>query len=253
MDNSEPSADLFFAGSDDDEDVMMEEPQSETSLSKGPKTALFLPDSEDENESHASAFTTPQKRPVHTINDDTDSEIEIPGFEEEPRASSVGSMSSVPGSPMARASSPTPSIEIVDRPKKKRRVSISASMADELQILFKPIYLGSFVGNAWSTVRGKGYVKAGDQILVEREDQEDAPSFKEAQSKNKKGKTLGKGKTKQLSIATMMNVPQPRVSKKKVNTIVRLTNSRGFGLFYTNNARKRKTDLFQNSVDYQPT
>jgi DNA repair protein RAD5 len=103
------------------------------------------------------------------------------------------------------------------------------------QAPFESIYIGSFiVGNAWSTVKGKGYVNSGDEIQVEREDQDEGFSVKETAvaAKAKKGKPADKKKTKQLSIATMMKAPQPKGSKKKTNTVVRLINSRGFGMFF---------------------
>lgn len=67
----------------------------------------------------------------------------------------------------------------------------------------------------------QGYVTAGDPIFIEREDQDDA-------SLAPKAKGNDKGKKKQLSIAAMMKI-QPKNVKKKTNSIVRLTNARGFG------------------------
>jgi DNA repair protein RAD5 len=121
---------------------------------------------------------------------------------------------------------------IARRPAKKRRVS-PASVASQSPPQ-STYYLGSFiVGNAWSTVKGKGYTKSGDKINIEREAQ-DVESFRgtSAAVKGKKGKATDKGKKKQLSIATMMKHQQPKISKKKTNTVVRLTNSRGFGVLF---------------------
>lgn len=85
-------------------------------------------------------------------------------------------------------------------------------------------YLGTFlVGNAWSTAKGSGYVKPGDPICVERESPEEArPS---------KADVKGKGKGKQVTLFSMLK-PQGKgaaAKKAKSNTIVRLTNERGFG------------------------
>ena len=70
----------------------------------------------------------------------------------------------------------------------------------------------------------QGYVKSGDPINIEREEQDGAPP-------PPKGKGNDKGKKKQLSIATMMKA-QPKNFKKKTNSVVRLTNARGFGRTY---------------------
>jgi DNA repair protein RAD5 len=197
----------------------------------GSKPRLFFADSEDEDETYASYFATPKKRNTPVLGEkyDTSSDIEMPSFKDIPRASSVTSLSSVPFQ-RDGASSPAPSVESIERPTKKRRVT---SVTDTSQVPFESIYLGSFiVGNAWSTVKGQGYVKSGDQIQVER-NQDERPSVKEAAAaKAKKGKTPNNGKTKQLSIATMMKAPQLKTSKKKTNTVVRLTNSRGFGMLF---------------------
>lgn len=223
-----PSDGLFFAASDDEDDVFMEAPPRTSGLESKPNLKLFFADSEDENETHASTFTTPKKRSTsfHGENEENSSDLEIPNFEEIPRASSVSSVSSA-SSRKDRVSSPIPSIESIERPTKKRRVS---SVPTPSQTPFESMYLGCFiVGNAWSTVKGKGYVKSGDEIQVEREDQDRGPSTKDvAAAKGKKGKD--KGKTKQLSIATMMKAPQPKSFKKKTSTVVRLTNTRGFGI-----------------------
>ncbi|KAH8119981.1 SNF2 family N-terminal domain-containing protein [Phellopilus nigrolimitatus] len=106
------------------------------------------------------------------------------------------------------------------QPQKKRKIS---------QIHSPPVvrrseyYLGSLlVSNAWSTVRGTGYVKNGDPILVERDD------LQEESSVNRDAKK--KGKAKQMAISSMFK-PQAKsgpVKKSKANTIVRLTNARGF-------------------------
>lgn len=85
-------------------------------------------------------------------------------------------------------------------------------------------YLGSIlVGNAWSTARGAGYIKSGDPIFVERDTlQEDMGN-----GKDQKKKTKGK----QVTLNSMFK-PQTKsdlAKKPKPNTVVRLTNARGFG------------------------
>lgn len=91
-------------------------------------------------------------------------------------------------------------------------------------------YLGSIiVGNAWSTVRGTGYIKNGDPIFVER----DTLMQDSGKDQKKKG---GGMKGKQTTINSMFK-PQTKselAKKPKANTVVRLTNARGFGTFLHN-------------------
>ena len=92
---------------------------------------------------------------------------------------------------------------------------------------FTSAFLGSIVvANAWSTVKGKGYVKNGDPILVEwdRLKQDDPP-----RKSDKKKPPQKKGK--QLKITALMKPRQDNFKKKKQNDIVRLTNKGGFGEF----------------------
>ncbi|OCH95686.1 hypothetical protein OBBRIDRAFT_871170 [Obba rivulosa] len=138
--------------------------------------------------------------------------------EDIPRASSVSSASSHPA---PRSSSPASSVKSEEPPTKKRRLSPKGAQ----QARFTSKYLGSFlIGNAWSTVRGSGYVKPGDEILVER-DQPETSTTKKTQTANQK---KSGGAKKQLSIATMLKAQPPKFAKKKEDTVVRLTNKRGF-------------------------
>ena len=110
--------------------------------------------------------------------------------------------------------------EEVFQPNKRRKLSPLPDLD------FKSAFLGSIiVANAWSTVKGKGYVKNGDPIFVEwdRLKQEDPPP-----RKRDKKKSLQK-KSKQLTITALMKPRQDNFKKKKQNDIVRLTNRGGFG------------------------
>lgn len=219
----------FFSGSDDKDITMQDEPlatqtldeqqdENQTLSDTEPKSGLFFADSDEEGQTYESSFVTPQKRHVSSQEvDDEDEDIEIPNFEELPKASSPTSTSP------ARQSSPTPSITIVNSPPAKKQ-KLSPLPPVHVQSHATSMYIGSFiVGNAWSTVKGPGYIKNGENFMVERDDQDEGPF------KSKKGSKPEKGKGKQLSIMTMMN-PQPqKLVKKKVNTVVRLTNMRGFG------------------------
>ncbi|OSX66957.1 hypothetical protein POSPLADRAFT_1175676 [Postia placenta MAD-698-R-SB12] len=200
MSGPRPSA--FFTGSDEDEpdnDVTMDTEERSSLPKPGPPVndqALFFADSDDEDAGDA---TLPQVSfagddLLAAVSVDEADDVSIPDFNDAPRASSRR-LSSEPKVPSPAA--------------------------------FTSVYLGSFlVANAWSTVRGSGYVKAGDEIRIERDTPEDPtpPESKRTKSKDVKGKS---GK-KQLSIATMFK-PQPaKPSKKKQDTVVRLTNTRGF-------------------------
>ncbi|THG99879.1 hypothetical protein EW026_g2563 [Hermanssonia centrifuga] len=115
----------------------------------------------------------------------------------------------------------SPDPELIERPAKKRKLSL------QNLVPFSSAYLGSFlVGKAWSTVRGKGYVKPGDEINIERDEQEVVTKDETKNKRNKGAK--GKDGKKQLSIATMLK-PQPaKATKKKQDLVVRLTTKSGF-------------------------
>ena len=105
------------------------------------------------------------------------------------------------------------------RPNKRRKLSPPPDFG------FKSAFLGRIViPNAWSTVKGKGYIKDGDPIFVEWDKlkQEDLPR------KSDKKKPLQK-KGKQLTITALMKPRSENFKKKKQNDIVRLTNKGGFG------------------------
>ncbi|KAF9245698.1 P-loop containing nucleoside triphosphate hydrolase protein [Melanogaster broomeanus] len=237
---------LFFADSEDEGESQARvepcEPQRVSQPSTQPEPAstpsrtirekrLFLADSDDEDvprygiPSSAMPGTTPLAR---DIGDDSGSDIELPSFEEVPRASSVSSVSS---GPSQRASSPPLcTTRSSPPPAKKRRLSPTAKQASALSS-FKSgdAYLGSLlVGNAWSTVKGKGYIKPGDEIRIERDNPDDTGSWTSTSGKGKKKETEDKGKKKQLSLKAMLK-PQPtRFAKRKTDTVVRLTNKGGF-------------------------
>lgn len=164
--------------------------------------------------------------------DDSGSDLEIPSFEEVPRASSVSSLSS---GPSLRTSSPVPCPSGEEPPVKKRRLSlpkVQAPTGQQLGAPFGNAYIGSFiVGNAWSTARGKGYIKPGDIIRIERDDPDDSRSVLSVPAKGKKKALPDKGKAKQLTLGAMLK-SQPPKTTKKADTVVRLTNGRGFGKSY---------------------
>ncbi|CAL1713641.1 unnamed protein product [Somion occarium] len=125
---------------------------------------LFFADSDDDESS-----TQAEKSVAHN----EEVPMEVDGKTEEivgGRASSVSSSSSKspPNSRVPSRSSPAPEGPSEETPAKKRKLSPDGAPYSKEP---KSAYLGSFlVGNAWSNVRGKGYIKSGDEIREELED-----------------------------------------------------------------------------------
>ncbi|KAG2050647.1 hypothetical protein BDR06DRAFT_960022 [Suillus hirtellus] len=240
-----PCDGLFFADSDDEEDdaksttvtvpsqigVSVQPASHQLAPPSGPpyspqEKRLFFADSDDED---IPRFQTPRPIAINSElimnGNDSESDLEIPSFEEVPRASSVSSMSS---GPSLRSSSPVPGPSREEPPVKKRRLSPPSKVQVRMGPSGHSAYLGSFlVGNAWSTVRGKGYIKPGDTIHIERDDPDDFKSGLPISGKGKKKALPGNGKKKQLTLGAMLK-SQPPKTTKKADTVVRLTNDRGF-------------------------
>ncbi|KAG2155681.1 SNF2 family N-terminal domain-containing protein [Suillus clintonianus] len=239
----QPRGGLFFAGSDDEGDavnstmsqigVPVQPASHQLAPPSGPPYSqhgkrLFFADSDDED---IPRFETPRPIAINSSlvmnGDDSESDLEIPSSEDLPRASSVSTMSSEPS---LRTSSPVPGPSGEEPPVKKRRLSPPSKVQTRTgQASFDhPAYLGSFlVGNAWSTVRGKGYIKPGDIIRIERDNPDDFKSGLPVSGKGKKKALPEKGKKKQLTLGAMLK-SQPPKTTKKADTVVRLTNDRGF-------------------------
>ncbi|KAL4070532.1 SNF2 family N-terminal domain-containing protein [Scleroderma citrinum] len=226
---------LFFAGSDDEgnssppgqgsrgtDAVELSAPGDSKVV---PCTAireqrLFLTDSEEEeDEERATRFEgLPTHSPLNDGTNDFLGEAELLPLEELPRASSVSSLSS---GLSGRGSSPVPSASSPPPAKKRRLLSDKALTIPPRT---RDLYLGCLVvGNAWSTVKGKGYINPGDKVLVERDGQDN--TFRSGKGKNKEA--ADKGKKKQLTLKAMINPPS-KFTKRKVDTVVRLTNKAGF-------------------------
>lgn len=276
-DNQQP---MFFAGSDDEsdqeitstpeslrlvqsvdasasgtiEDVNMEQTtiafDSEEGHTLPARTqGLFFADSDDEDDKmHIPSIPLPAlsitKEDPIVIEDDEDlGYIDIPQVSSpsHPSSSAASSASSPPTARLSRS----PSLEAIEPPKKKMRISSNTENAPSgnghtvgtFQPLTHPFvaaYLGSFiVGNAWSTVKGKGYCKAGEEIIISRDDPDSlnpSSSKPEGKTKMQRGAVKGKsGAKKQLTLATL--IKQPAKAKKKTDTAVRIMNTRGFGAF----------------------
>ena len=135
-------------------------------------------------------------------------------------AEDVG-MSDVFGIPQGKRPKPVARYQLEQdfQPKKRRKLS-PPSDSD-----FTSAFLGSLlIANAWSTVKGKGYIKNGDPIFVEWDKlkQEDELPRKGDKKKSQK-------KVKQQKITALIKPRPDNFKKKQQNDIVRLTNGGGFG------------------------
>ncbi|KAJ3556710.1 hypothetical protein NM688_g1873 [Phlebia brevispora] len=236
----EPHDSLFFADSEDEdmedatnnpdptmttETSAIVQPSSPV-LNAPSQNALFLPDSDEED------TQVPPPSGLMELAKSLDEHIEMPEDNgdipqpEDLRASSVSTMSSLDYAPRSSSRASSVDMKRVKEPPNKKRKLPNES---ELPASFTSKYLGSFlVGNAWSTVRGKNYVKPGDEISVERDDgDENPPPAKASKPKPSKKDAMPTGGKKQLSIATMFR-PPPAKPKKKQNLVVRLATKSGF-------------------------
>lgn len=117
-------------------------------------------------------------------------------------------------------------------PKKKRRISPAAE-AHPHSLEFPPTYLGDvLVENAWSTVSGKGYVKPGESVIIQRDGPNDGSFGSGAQKGKSSDKTKKTGGKKQATITSMLRPQTRNLTRKKVNTVVRIVNKRGFGIVF---------------------
>ncbi|KAI0316497.1 SNF2 family N-terminal domain-containing protein [Amylostereum chailletii] len=230
---------LFFASSDDEDATETVAPASAakhgstqpssdqpggTPLNAGPGPSNIRRSKSDDDIISLSSSSA-NADPTHGLDIPMDvDEVELPPL---PRVSSVSSSSYHTG---PRSSSPASSSKSASPPPNKKR-RLSPPLPTNNHPPFQSAYLGSFiVGNAWSTVKGKGYVKPGDEIRVEVDDPEVNPPgpSKGRASASGKGQTK-KGGSKQLSIATMFKAqPAKPSAKKKTHTVVRLTSKGGF-------------------------
>ncbi|VDB84343.1 unnamed protein product [Peniophora sp. CBMAI 1063] len=221
----------FFASSDDEENEAENpvEPVKRRSVSRASAVPLasrdnqplFLPDSDNEDED-----IKPPSSPGAVVDFEEDDEIMVVDAPPAPapaptrpiRAPTTAQKSST------RSSSPPPA--------KKRKLSPKSASPDvEVTSAFageKPYsasYIGSFlVGNAWSTVKGKGYIKQGDPITLAL-DEPEPPRPAQSSGKGKKG---AGGKQMTLGAAFRAKPTPPKAAGKNKQTVVRLRNQKGF-------------------------
>lgn len=213
----------FFA-SDDESDTGGVAPAETLSSEAEALAGPSIPSSQTSNENPA--VENPLFLPDEEDADDRDVPIQRRGsvsFHPDVHPTEDVGMSDVFGIPQEKGSKSVTRYqsEEVFRPKKRKKLS-PPSDSD-----FTFAFLGSVViANAWSTVKGKGYIKNGDPIFVEWDSlkQEDEPPRKSDKKPPQK-------KSKQLTITALMKPRQDNFKKKKKNDIVRLTNRGGFGGF----------------------
>ncbi|KAL0575237.1 DNA helicase rad5 [Marasmius crinis-equi] len=230
-----PPSGLFFADSEDDEDVKMNGPPTENDSTNGQAQGgqLFLPDSDDEGmDLQRDILSKSNKR---AKSEELQSEGEMLGLEELPAPSSPGNSSVSERISISSDESERENVDAKPPPAKKRRISprpppaVASTSTEGVKF---PAYIGEFlVVNAWSTVSGKGYVKRNDLVRITRDDDEDPKASSSKTTKDKKGgngKKKSEGK-KQVALTSMFkSKPTNFNKKKKADTIVRLVNQRGF-------------------------
>ncbi|KAI6031365.1 SNF2 family N-terminal domain-containing protein [Pisolithus microcarpus] len=211
---------LFFAGSDDEidpppvngaaSDANVSQPSTPLDPRPGSPSIAAVPEKSDEEDAFHSAARAPGPSVLPDDRaDHSSSDAGLPCLEEAPRTSSVNSISS----------------QLSDTrlsPAKQRLASPENSCHPPGM---EDAYIGCIVGNAWSTVKGKGYINPGDEVLIERDALEDKTGRVKGQNKA----AGDKGKKRQLTLKSMMN-PQPskKFTKRKIDAVIRLTNKAGF-------------------------
>lgn len=233
---------LFFAGSDEDGKTQLFSSQSNSAIVQtpphsSPPPRLFLPGSDDENE-----FTIPDTLRKRKLEETDTMDFDVFGIDlpRPPSTSSLSEHLSMRSSSPPLQPSAGPS-RLPEDPTKKQKWPIeSVENVRSPAALEGSAYIGEvLVPNAFSNVSGKGYVQINDPILVKREDESDAenvPSKPTAPGK--------KGGKKQLTLKAMMPPKSLKsVKKRKIDNIVRLHNTRGFGWWLLGIYQCIKTDV----------
>ncbi|KIJ52509.1 hypothetical protein M422DRAFT_202622 [Sphaerobolus stellatus SS14] len=238
---------LFFASDTEDEE---EQKSMEVDTAQGPsspgtnttsKKRLFFSDSEDEDEDKPIPPIRSNALKDRPINAASSSSTVVPSSPR-PRASSVTSIMSM--SPPAKKRKMTPPAPLktkqnVSKPGMKESKSNASSSSSKRkpagtpmskEIGFTSVYIGSLlVPNAWSTCKGKGWVNNGEEIFIQRSEEENSLA-KSSASKPSAAKAVP---GKQIKLTSMFKAkekaaPAAPVKKGKVDNVVRFTNARGF-------------------------
>lgn len=216
-----PPEGLFFTGSDNEDDEMVNIPSNDG-----------VPPSSPSSTAPTTAFhSSPPREPLFLPEDEEDvSSLPCPMIlEPDPDVRHHGpAKSSLENSPAGkRPRTLTPQTEGPTFKKQRQ----STPPLDGIPMKSFPAYIGDhIVPNAWSTVSGKGYISLNDSIRIRRDaEEEEVPKDKKT-GKGITGKQANGGK-KQATLTSMIKKPsaKPGVKKQKRDTIVRLVNSKGFG------------------------
>lgn len=231
MADDDDDSGLFFAGSDEEtigtEDEGRSAPASEppTSSPSPRQTPLFLP-SDSEDDADVKMVNGASAEMAYEIQDDDDDDMAPPPTLK-PRSQKVHRSPSIrsvsPPVREAKGKGKERQSRSPVRPAKKRRISPTPTNETTLQ---SSVYLGEFMARGWSTVKGKEYIKMNEPVSLARDIPEVAQPSKNSTKPAGKSKT---GRSKQLSLTTMMK-SQPKPSNpKKASTVIHLNNARGFG------------------------
>jgi DNA repair protein RAD5 len=238
---------LFFGSDTEDEAEAEQTFQMEVDSNVQPRVAandtsskrLFFPSSDDESDSGPSNIPdVPRRRAAEPR-----SSISVRDSAPAPgrRASSIISIQSNSPSPAKkRKTSPLAAksnVNInVNKPQKKSMnepVRQTSSMIQAVGFDYK--YIGAFlVPNAWSTCKGRGWVKAGETIHIRRNEEEAAASSSKlhAKTNTKKVATVSGKQIKLTNIFKAQSktvAPFNPMKRLKEDNVVRFTNERGFG------------------------
>jgi len=234
---------LFFAGSDDDDDnakmgpeISDDDVSMPASLPAGSQISesesgvpsenegLFFASSDDEDLGSTTRLKAPRSIAPSVDEDASMLDAHAPLFQPSQDDSDLFDKSPL----LVPQSSSPPTAFDSSPPLKKRRIS-PVPHAKAKGTPFRSAYIGSFViGNAWSTVKGRGYVRPGDEIRVERDEPQDFSTNAARSSTNGKGGHQ-KTKQKQTTLTSTFKPLTAKQVKQKSHTIVRLTNKGGFG------------------------
>jgi len=221
---------LFF-GSDTEEeqDQAMEVDKGNESRQTKDKSKkrLFLSDSEGETNTPAPEVRSTLKDcPINA----TSSSSVIRSSPRPPRELSITSLYSVSPPPVKKRKVTPPVVKkepvVAKTAPQKPKPKPKAETPMSERTGFHNVYIGSLlVPNAWSTCKGRGWAKAGEEIFIRRAEEETSSS----KGSSKPMPKAASGKQMKLTSMFKANAAPKPVKKGKVDNVVRFTNSRGFG------------------------
>lgn len=232
-----PSKTLFFGSdSENEEQKGAMQVEVEVSTTEPPinlpdsKKRLFFASSDDEEDVAPLDIDNVLQRRYNQVDEGGLHRSSSP----RPRQSSIASTRSSSAPLKKRKVTPPTTNEapsttkVSHKPANDTRKSSSQSAAISKASESEPMYIGSLlVPNAWSTCKGRGWVKPGETIEMNRDNSEKLSS-KEANSTKPVNATSG-GQLKLTSMFKSKTNVQKPIKKGKEDNVIRFTNSRGFG------------------------